>query len=116
MKNSQLGEIIWESQHNGGRTRNGPISISVSKVETSVFIAGYERLPNSKENYILRSLNPTTGEVLWDKAYGGNLGDKGYGITISFNNGTVIVGKSKSYSSNIKDTNWLVITDSSGNL
>ena len=73
MKNSQLGEIIWESQHNGGRTRNGPISISVSKVETSVFIAGYERLPNSKENYILWSLNPTTGEVLWDKAYGGNL-------------------------------------------
>ena len=116
MKISQSGEIVWESQHNGGRTRNSPISISVSKDETSVFIAGYGRLPNNKENYILWSLNPITGEVLWDKAYGGSLEDKGYGITNSFNNGTVIVGRSKSYSSNTKDTNWLVITDSSGNL
>ena len=61
MKISQSGEIVWESQHNGGRTRNSPISISVSKVETSVFIAGYGRLPNNKENYILWSLNPITG-------------------------------------------------------
>ena len=114
MKMSQSGEIIWETKHRGGRVQNSPISISVSKDESSIFVAGYGRLPNKEEDYILWSLNPATGEVLWDKGYGGNLEDKGYGVAHTFNDGAILVGRSKSYSTSPKDTNWLVITDLNG--
>ena len=65
-------------------------------------------------NIEIWGVDATSGQIMWSKIYGGNQEDKAFGIVESFDNGFTVVGRSYSHGSD--RVNWMVKTDSLGNV
>ena len=106
---SASGTILWQNNH-GNSNYDTATSVTVTENEDVIVAAGYSR--NSSGNpfkYRVWGVDAASGQILWNKKYGGNQKDKAYGVIEAYDNGFNIVG-----SSGTESVNWLVKTDSLG--
>ena len=106
---SASGTILWQNNH-GNSNYDTATSVTVTENEDVIVAAGYSR--NSSGNpfkYRVWGVDAASGQILWNKKYGGNQKDKAYGVVEAYDNGFNIVG-----SSGTESVNWLVKTDSLG--
>ena len=114
MRISSSGQILWQNNHGGGNNDTGT-AITLSQNEEMVTIAGYTRSSSgSPFNYRIWGVDAESGQILWSKIYGGNQEDKAFGVVESYDNGFNIIGRS--YSFGTERVNWIVKTDSFGDL
>ena len=114
MRISSSGSVLWQGNH-GNSNNDTATSLTVSENEDIVSVVGYTRSSSSNSfKYRIWGVDVATGQVIWNKIHGGNQEDEAYGVAESFENGFAIVGKSYSFGSD--RVNWLVKTDSQGNV
>ena len=114
MRISSSGTILWQRSHGGGNYDTAT-SLSVSKNENVVAVVGYTRSSSSNPfKYRIWGIDVATGQLLWNKIHGGNQEDQANGVVESYDQGFNIVGKSYSHGSD--RVNWMVKTDSMGNV
>ena len=114
MRVSTSGEIIWQNNHGGSNYETG-LSMTITQDENMVAIAGYTRSNSgSPFKYRIWGIDVNSGQVLWNKIHGGNQDDKAYGIVESFDGGFNVVGSSYSFGN--ERVNWMLKTDSVGNM
>ena len=109
---SASGTILWQNNH-GNSDYDTATSVTVTENEDILVAAGYGR--NSSGDlfkYRVWGVNAASGQIIWNKTYGGNQEDKAYGVVEAYDQGFNIVGASKSFGS--ERVNWLVKTDSRG--
>ena len=88
---------------------------TLSQNEELVAIAGYTRSSSgSPFKYRIWGVDVASGQILWTKIHGGNQEDQAYGVVESYDSGFNIIGKSYSFGSD--RVNWMVKTDSVGNV
>ena len=108
---SASGTILWQNNH-GNSNYDTATSVTVTENEDIIVAAGYSR--NSSGNpfkYRVWGVNAASGQIVWNKKYGTNQEDKAYGVVEAYDQGFNIVG-----SSGTERVNWLVKTDSVGNI
>ncbi len=111
---SASGTILWQNNH-GNSDYDTATSVTVTENEDIIVAAGYSR--NSSGDlfkYRVWGVNAASGQIIWNKTYGGNQEDKAYGVVEAYDQGFNIVGASESFGS--ERVNWLVKTDSLGNV
>jgi hypothetical protein len=107
---SASGSILWQNDH-GNSNYDTATSVTVTEDEGVIVAAGYSRNSSgSPFKYRVWGVDASTGQILWNKKYGGNQQDKAYGVVEAYDNGFNIVG-----SSGTESVNFLVKTDSQGN-
>jgi hypothetical protein len=114
MRVSSSGDILWQNNH-GNNNYETATSLTLSENEDIVAVVGYTRSSSSSPfKYRIWGVDVATGQVLWNKIHGGNQHDKAYGVVETYDQGFNIVGTSESLGS--ERVNWLVKTDSLGNV
>ena len=114
MRVSSSGQILWQNNEGGGNYDTGT-SITLSQNEELVAIAGYTRSSSgSPFKYRIWGVDVASGQILWTKIHGGNQEDQAYGVVESYDYGFNIIGKSYSFGND--RVNWMVKTDSVGNV
>jgi hypothetical protein len=114
MRVSSSGDILWQNNH-GNNNNETATSLTVSENEDIVAVVGYTRSSSSSPfKYRIWGVDVATGQVIWNKIHGGNQEDKAYGVVESYDQGFNMVGRSYSFGSD--RVNWLVKTDSVGNV
>ena len=114
MRISSSGTILWQRSHGGGNYDTAT-SLSVSENENVVAVVGYTRSSSSNPfKYRIWGIDVATGQLLWNKIHGGNQEDQANGVVESYDQGFNIVGKSYSHGSD--RVNWMVKTNSMGNV
>ena len=114
MRVSSSGQILWQNNEGGGNYDTGT-SITLSQNEELVAIAGYTRSSSgSPFKYRIWGVDVVSGQILWTKIHGGNQEDQAYGVVESHDSGFNIIGKSYSFGND--RVNWMVKTDSVGNV
>jgi len=114
MRVSSSGQILWQNNEGGGNYDTGT-SITLSQNEELVAIAGYTRSSSgSPFKYRIWGVDVVSGQILWTKIHGGNQEDQAYGVVESYDSGFNIIGKSYSFGND--RVNWMVKTDSVGNV
>ena len=114
MRISSSGTILWQRSHGSGNYDTAT-SLSVSENENVVAVVGYTRSSSSNPfKYRIWGIDVATGQLLWNKIHGGNQEDQANGVVESYDQGFNIVGKSYSHGSD--RVNWMVKTDSMGNV
>jgi hypothetical protein len=114
MRISSSGSILWQANH-GNNNYETATSLTVSENEDIVAVVGYTRSSSSNPfKYRIWGVDVATGQVIWNKIHGGNQHDKAYGVVEAYDQGFNIVGTSESLGS--ERVNWLVKTDSLGNV
>ena len=111
---SASGAILWQNNH-GNSNYDTATSVTATENEDIIVAAGYSR--NSSGNpfeYRVWGVNAASGQIIWNKTYGGNQEDKAYGVVEAYDRGFNIVGASESFGSG--RVNWLVKTNSLGNV
>ena len=107
---SASGSILWQNDH-GNSNYDTATSVTVTEDEGVIVAAGYSRNSSgSPFKYRVWGVDASTGQILWNKKYGGNQQDKALGVVEAYDNGFVIVG-----SSGTESVNLLVKTDQQGN-
>jgi hypothetical protein len=114
MRISSSGSVLWQANH-GNNNYETATSLTVSENEDIVAVVGYTRSSSSNPfKYRIWGVDVATGQVIWNKIHGGNQHDKAYGVVEAYDQGFNIVGTSESFGS--ERVNWLVKTDSVGNV
>jgi hypothetical protein len=116
MKLDANGLIIWQNRFN---TSMQDVARSIEQTSDGGYIiAGYSILfsilkGNNYEFWVLK-LDPS-GNIAWQKSYGGKNTDQGYAIRQIKDNGYIAVGTTKSFGAGNYDY-WILKLDSGGNL
>ena len=114
MRISSSGDIIWQNNH-GNNNYDTATSMTLSQNEDVVVLVGYTRSSSGNPfKYRIWGVDVASGQVLWNKIHGGNQDDESFGVVEAYDGGFNIVGKSDSHGST--RVNWLVKTDSQGNV
>jgi hypothetical protein len=114
MRISSDGTILWQADHGNSNYDTGT-SLTVSENEEIIAVVGYTRSSSTSPfKYRIWGVDVATGQIIWNRIHGGNLDDKALGIVESYDQGFNIVGSSYSFGSD--RVNWLVKTNSSGNI
>jgi hypothetical protein len=125
VKINQIGTLEWQKSYGGSQDDYGT---SICKTSDG----GYVLAATSESNdYDLKKNNgfedfwlvriTSTGEILWQKSYGGTYEDRTTDVIQTNDGGYLITGQTFSYDKDITGSNgasdaWLVKTDSSGNI
>ncbi len=108
------GQILWNTHHGNNNYETGQ-SVSLSENEEVIAVAGYSRTSSGAPfNYRIWGLDVNNGKLLWDKVHGGVQEDEAYGIATGYDNGYMVVGKSYSFGND--RVNWLIKTNSVGEI
>ena len=87
----------------------------MSEDESVVAVVGYTRSSSSNPfKYRIWGIHVDTGQLLWNKIHGGNQEDNAFGVVESYDQGFNVVGSSYSFGS--ERVNWMIKTDSMGNI
>jgi len=114
MRISSSGEILWQSNHGGGNYDTAT-SLTVNENEDVIAAVGYTRNSSGDPfKYRVWGVDAASGQIIWNKTYGGNQHDKAYGAVEAYDHGFNVVGNSESFGSD--RVNWLVKIDSLGNV
>ena len=114
MRVSSSGDIIWQNNH-GNNNYDTATSMTLSQNEDIVALVGYTRSSSgSPFNYRIWGVDVASGQVLWSRIHGGNQDDESFGVVEAYDGGFNIVGRSDSFGNS--RVNWLIKTDSQGNV
>ena len=114
MRISSSGDILWQNNH-GNNNYDTATSMTLTQNEDVVVLVGYTRSSSGNPfKYRIWGVDVASGQVLWNKIHGGNQDDESFGVVEAYDGGFNIVGKSDSHGST--RVNWLVKTDSQGNV
>ena len=114
MRISSSGDILWQNNH-GNNNYDTATSMTLTQNEDVVVLVGYTRSSSGNPfKYRIWGVDVGSGQVLWNKIHGGNQDDESFGVVEAYDGGFNIVGKSDSHGNT--RVNWLVKTDSQGNV
>ena len=114
MRISSSGDILWQNNH-GNNNYDTATSMTLTQNEDVVVLVGYTRSSSGNPfKYRIWGVDVASGQVLWNRIHGGNQDDESFGVVEAYDGGFNIVGKSDSHGST--RVNWLVKTDSQGNV
>jgi hypothetical protein len=114
MRVSSSGDIIWQNNH-GNNNYDTATSMTLSQNEDIVALVGYTRSSSgSPFKYRIWGVDVASGQVLWSRIHGGNQDDESFGVVEAYDGGFNIVGRSDSFGNS--RVNWLIKTDSQGNV
>jgi hypothetical protein len=108
---NQTGGLVWSKTYGGTVDCTGR-AIAVGN-DGSLVIAGYASTADNDYDFLAVKID-ASGNMLWNKTYGGTESDKAYAITSDAGN-FVIAGDTRSKGAGDCDA-WIVKIDSSGNL
>ena len=112
IRTDAMGDTLWTKVYGGG---TDDIGLAVTETADSGYIvAGYTYSFGTIGGDVYALSLTSTGSIIWTRAYGGVLGDAGYSINTTPDNGYAIGGYSYSFSSGDSRL-YLVKTDSMGN-
>ena len=114
MRISSSGDILWQNNH-GNNNYDTATSMTLTQNEDVVVLVGYTRSSSGNPfKYRIWGVDVASGQVLWNRIHGGNQDDESFGVVEAYDGGFNIVGKSDSHGNT--RVNWLVKTDSQGNV
>ena len=114
MRISSSGDILWQNNH-GNNNYDTATSMTLTQNEDVVVLVGYTRSNSGNPfKYRIWGVDVASGQVLWNRIHGGNQDDESFGVVEAYDGGFNIVGKSDSHGNT--RVNWLVKTDSQGNV
>ena len=114
MRISSTGDVIWVRTHGNSNYETGT-SLTVTSDERLVGVGGYTRTNSgSPFNYRIWTLDVGTGQIIWNRIFGGSDRDEAYGIVSTYDGGFALIGRSYSYGDPY--TTWMVKTDSTGRI
>ncbi len=107
------GDILWQRRYGGG---GSDVAYSVRGTSDGGFVvAGFTTSfgAGSYDAWVLRL--DASGNVLWQKAYGGGLQDWAYSVDVTPDGGFVVAGYTESFGAGRNDV-WVFRLDGSGNV
>lgn len=111
MEVDSIGDTIW-TKTIGGEKDDVGFSLCNS-IDGSFFVVGWTySYSDSLSDVWLIHIN-SSGEILWMKTYGGYGEDNGYSVSLTNDNGLIIVGSTTTFGKGKSDI-WLIKTTSSG--
>ena len=122
---SQTPEIYWE--HSIGGSNDDRAHAIQQTLDGGYVVGGYSNTTDGDVtgnhgtiDYWLAKLN-SSGEIEWEKSYGGSAYDQCYDLKITPDGGYLLVGKSNSSDGDVPDNQgsydyWIVKTDNLGNI
>jgi uncharacterized delta-60 repeat protein len=107
------GNIIWQKTYGGGSDYEGAESIQQT-TDGGYVVAGYTMNYIASWDFWVLKLN-STGNVIWQKTYGGFGYDRAYSIQQTTDGGFIVIGQTYSYGAGISDA-WVLKLNSTGNV
>ncbi len=112
LKTDPSGNILWSKNHGGAGSERG-FSVEPT-TDDGYIIAGLTNSYGAGGYDIWLVKTNASGDTLWTKTFGGVVGDYGYCVQQTNDNGYIITGYTKSFGAGNRDV-WLIKTDSDGN-
>ena len=112
-KTNPFGDIEWDKTYGGSGEDIGSHLIQTS--DGGYAIIGYTNSYGNGNHDIWFIKTDSSGNMEWDKTYGGEYDDIGYSLIQTSDGGYAIAGSTSSYGSGMYDI-WFIKTDSSGNM
>mgnify|MGYP000455391515 CR=1 FL=1 len=111
LKTDSSGNLLWEKNF-GGTSNDYGYSVAET-ADGGLVVTGYTTsFGNEYQVYLLKT--DSTGNLLWEKNFGGTSSDYGYGVIETADGGLVVTGYTYSFGNSSQA--YLLKTDSSGNL
>jgi hypothetical protein len=113
LKYDSSGNLLWYKTWGGSGSDSGyGVALDASG---NAFITGYTRSygAGSYDTFLLKY--DSSGNLLWNKTWGGSGSDSGYGVALDDSGNALITGETNSYGAGNSD-DFLLKYDSSGNL
>lgn len=112
-KTNFQGELIWEKTFGRGKGDGGN---SVCITSDNYYLITGSTYSNDTDNFDVYLIKTdTSGNLVWEKTYGGSSNDYGHSVCETTDGGYIITGSTYSYGA-IKGDVYLCKTDSMGNL
>jgi hypothetical protein len=113
LKLDEGGNVVWQKAYGLGDTDEYAMSIQQT-TDGGYIVAGSFDVPTSGGNAWVLKLDES-GNVVWQKAYGGQNTERASSIRQTADGGYIVAGDTKTFDS-YSDNAWLLKLDSSGNL
>ena len=113
IKTDANGNMLW-SKTFGGKADDWAYSVQQTK-DGGFIIAGSTYFYGAGSVYAYLIKTDANGNMLWDKAFGGEAGDEAYSVQQTKDGGYIVAGQTWSYGAGSVDV-WLIKTDANGNM
>ncbi len=102
------GDTLWTAR------LDSVFLFSTVRSDSSYAVAGFIYAPSGRSHDAFLALISDNGTVLWSRAYGGNLLDRAKGITRLTDDGYILAGYSRSFSTDSSMQAYVIRTESNG--
>ena len=125
VKVSAKGEMLWEKSFGGTGIDKAYAIVKTQDnayaVVGNTFSADTDISKNNGESDVWLIKVSDSGDLLWEKTFGGTAFDAARGLNVTLEGGFVIAGNSKSLDGNATENNgendlWIIKTDAEGNI
>ena len=113
IKTDSSGNMQWNTTIGGSGNESGWSLVQAA--DGSYVIAGFTNSFGAGGDDMLLAKVDSTGNLLWNKTFGGPLEDRGYSVIQTKDNGYLVTGTTVSFGAGKQDA-WIVKTDSDGNM
>jgi predicted secreted protein len=113
VKTDAAGNMMWNKTYGG--TGDDYMLDVIQTSDNGYMMSGYTASFGAGANDAWLIKTDASGSMLWNKTYGGNLTDMGYGVVQTNDGGYTFTGYTSSFGAGGNDA-WLVKTDASGNM
>ncbi len=111
VKTDKRGSVQWSKTY-GGLERDGAFNL-VQTQDGGYALAGCTDFQHVSQDDFWLVRTDSSGNMLWDRKYGGDADDHAYGIIETADGGFAMIGYTQSFGAGSFDV-WLVKTDSAG--
>lgn len=108
-----LGNLMWSRTFGGSDEENFQEMVLTSDGGIAILGTSYS-YPSGNGQMILVKID-TTGQLIWEHTYGGNLFEEGFGMAEDSDGGFILTGYGQSYGAGSND-NYVIKTDNLGGI